>query len=396
MTTLQFVTAASIAIGAAIMAVSALRTKAIRALAKDAAQARSWRTLTALMAFFIAGYVAAIYLVFQAHGRLLELLTGVVFLGGALFVYLVVHVGHATMVDLDRRAAAEHRKAEELRLAGNKLQRALDKLTQSNAELARSNSELEQFAYIASHDLQEPLRKVKAFGALLSDEFGDKVGEDGRMYIDRMDNAAGRMSALIDDLLAFSRVTRRAEPFSEVPLERIAREVVGDLEARIESSGGRVEVGELPTIEARPTQMRQLLQNLIANGLKFRRKDEPPVIRVSGKLLEGEGDNRCEIRVADNGIGFDPKHGERIFGIFQRLHGRSEYEGNGVGLAICHKIVMAHGGTIEAIGELGKGATFAITLPMAQEDAASGAEDDAPPARGGRDHEGDEATTEAG
>ena len=365
MTTLQLVTAICITLGAVILAVSATRTKAIVALARDTSQRRSWRTLTALMVFFIAGYVAAIYLVFQAHGWLLEVVTGVVFLGGALFVYVVVHVGHGTMLDLDRRATTERQKAEELRVAHGELQRAMTKLTQSNVELARSNSELEQFAYIASHDLQEPLRKVKAFGALLADEYGGKLGEEGSMYISRMDNAAGRMSALIDDLLAFSRVTRRSEPFCEVNLKQIATEVVGDLEARIESSGGRVEVGQLPAIEARPTQMRQLLQNLIANALKFRRSEEPPVIDVSATLVDGE-DASCELRVADNGIGFDPKHAERIFGIFQRLHGRSDYEGNGVGLAICQKIVLAHGGSIEALGQPGAGATFVVSLPLTQ------------------------------
>ena len=369
MTGLQVATALCITTGAAIMAVSAARTRAIRKLVRARAQKRSWRTLSVWMLFFIAGYAAALYLVLDAQGSLLEVVTGVVFLGGALFVYLVVRVGHGTMVDLDDRARAEHDKAELLRAARDELERTLEKLTHTNEELARSNGELEQFAYIASHDLQEPLRKVKAFGALLADEFGDKLGEDGGMYVERMGNAAGRMSTLIDDLLAFSRVTRRTEAFCTTDLKRIADEVVVDLEARIASSGGRVEVAELPSVEARPTQIRQLFQNLIANGLKFRRKDEPPLIRLGGRLLNGDGrPPRCEIRVTDNGIGFDPKHGERIFGIFQRLHGRREYEGNGVGLAICQKIALTHGGTIEAIGKPGVGATFVVTLPLAQEE----------------------------
>jgi PAS domain S-box-containing protein len=229
-----------------------------------------------------------------------------------------------------------------------------------NAELERSNRALQDFASVASHDLQEPLRKIQAFGDRLAVRCADQLGEPGRDYLGRITSAAGRMSVLINDLLAFSRVTSKAKPFARVDLNTVAREVVGDLEARVRQTGGRVEVGELPAVEADPTQMRQLLQNLIANGLKFHRKGEPPRVRVSGEAAGGV----YRLTVSDNGIGFDEKYLPRIFDVFQRLHGRDEYEGTGIGLAICRKIVERHGGTITAHSRPGQGATFVVTLPM--------------------------------
>jgi PAS domain S-box-containing protein len=240
------------------------------------------------------------------------------------------------------------------------------------AQLQRSNRELEQFASVASHDLQEPLRKIEAFGDRLASRCADQLGEQGRDYVRRMQASAARMRTLITDLLTFSRVTTQGRPFARVDLGRVAREVVSDLEGRIEQTGGRVEVGELPTIDADPLQVRQLLQNLIGNGLKFHRADEPPVVQVAGTLPpEGpppaRGDGRagpaCRITVEDNGIGFDEKYLDRIFQVFQRLHGRGEYEGTGIGLAVCRKIAERHGGTITARSVPGRGSTFIVTLP---------------------------------
>ena len=178
------------------------------------------------------------------------------------------------------------------------------------------------------------------------------------------------MQRLINDLLSFSRVTTRALPFVPVDLGQLAQEVLADLEARLEQSGGRVEIGALPTIDAEPVQMRQLLQNLIGNALKFHRPDEPPVVRVYAAILPiADGDAAgplCEIVVQDNGIGFDEKYVDRIFAIFQRLHQRGVYEGTGVGLAICRKITERHGGTIVAYSAVGEGARFVVTLPIRQ------------------------------
>jgi signal transduction histidine kinase/CheY-like chemotaxis protein len=237
------------------------------------------------------------------------------------------------------------------------------------AELQRSNRELEQFASVASHDLQEPLRKIQAFGDRLQAKCGETLNEQGREYLERMRSAAARMSTLINDLLAFSRVTTKAQPFAAVDLAAEARQVASDLEGRIQQVGGTVEIGPLPTLHADPMQMRQLLQNLIGNGLKFHRPHEPPRVRVEGRLLDGrEGEERggplCEIAVRDNGIGFEEKYLDRIFQLFQRLHSRSEYEGTGIGLAICRKIVERHGGTITARSAPGQGATFLVTLPV--------------------------------
>ena len=251
------------------------------------------------------------------------------------------------------------------------------KLRQFAAQLEQNNRELQDFAYVASHDLQEPLRKVRAFGDRLNTKYGSKLGTEGRDYLDRMLNAAGRMQTLIEDLLSFSRVATRAQPFVPVDLNRIAREVVSDLEVRIEQVKGRVDLGNLPTLEADATQMRQVLQNLIGNALKFHRKDVPPVVKVRAEILRTSDTERfkrgtvpalaqCRLTVQDNGIGFEEKYLDRIFTVFQRLHGRGEYEGTGVGLAICRKIVLRHGGDITAKSQPGVGAAFIVTLPLAQ------------------------------
>ncbi|MDF5733091.1 MAG: PAS domain-containing protein [Rhizonema sp. PD38] len=241
----------------------------------------------------------------------------------------------------------------------------LEREIKQREELSRSNEELQQFAFVASHDLQEPLRKIKTFGDRLKATCSDAFTEQGRDYLERMQNAARRMQALIEDLLMLSRVTTRAQPFSRVNLTQITHEVLSDLEVLIQQNRGRVEVGELPTIKADPVQMRQLLQNLIGNALKFHRLHEPPVVKVYSQFLRGvDGTELCQIVVEDNGIGFDEKYLDRIFNVFQRLHGRSEYEGTGVGLAICRKIIERHHGRITAKSKPQQGASFIITLPI--------------------------------
>ena len=239
-------------------------------------------------------------------------------------------------------------------------------LKQREKELQRSNADLQHFASIASHDLQEPLRKIEAFGSRLSKNYGDKLDETGEVYLDRMQNAAVRMRTLINDLLAYSRVTTRGNAFVSVNIDQIANEVVGDLQALLEESGGRVELSDLPEIQADPLQMRMLLQNLIANALKFKREDTAPIVKVTAKLLEPEVGStvpNCQIIVSDNGIGFEEEYAERIFGVFQRLHGRDEYEGTGIGLATCRKISERHDGSIKAESIPGEGAMFTVTLP---------------------------------
>ena len=245
--------------------------------------------------------------------------------------------------------------------------RTEENLFQKAAELARSNAELEQFAFVASHDLQEPLRKIQAFGDRLKAKLDQALGPEPREYLDRMQNASARMRTLIDDLLAFSRVIRSAEPFVPVSLTQITKEVIGDLEVRMEKNAARVEVGDLPTIEADATQMRQLMLNLIGNALKFQPLDAQPLVKVQGRTVTSiSGEQFCELTVQDNGIGFEEQYAEKIFVVFQRLHGRGEYEGTGVGLAVCRRITDRHQGTIVAKGKPGGGATFIVTLPVHQ------------------------------
>ena len=242
------------------------------------------------------------------------------------------------------------------------------------AELERSNRELEQFAYIASHDLQEPLRKIRTFGDRLEMKCGSDLDETGRQCVGRMQDAAARMQRLIEGLLTLSRVTTRAQQFEPVDLAAIARDVVTDLEVQIERVEGRVELGNLPTIMADPLQMQQLFQNLIGNALKFHRIDEPPTVKVHGHFLQKREERtgrsnvsteeKCLLCVEDNGIGLEEKYAERIFDVFQRLHPRDVYEGTGVGLAICRKIVERHGGTIHVTSTPGKRTVFEVILPV--------------------------------
>jgi len=240
---------------------------------------------------------------------------------------------------------------------------AQQKLARQAQELARSNAELEQFAYVASHDLQEPLRKVQAFGDRLKTKCGDALGEQGLDYLARMQNAAGRMQVLINDLLTLSRIRTKPQPLTPVNLNAVARAVVSDLEARIEQLGATVEIGDLPTFRADAVQISQLLQNLIGNALKFHRPGEPPVVKVTSTVTRAEK-RCCIIAVEDNGIGFEEKYLGKIFQVFQRLHARNEYEGTGIGLAVCRQIAERHGGSITACSEPGKGAKFIVTLAL--------------------------------
>jgi PAS domain S-box-containing protein len=272
------------------------------------------------------------------------------------------HDGHAVAVSISISPVGERDAQEGAVIIARDIRarkRADEELRDALTRLKQSNRELEDFAYVASHDLQEPLRKIQAFGDLLRSRHAAGLDDQGRDYIERMQSAAKRMQVLINDLLSFSRVTTKAQPFVRVDLGEVAAEVVKDLEVRAHESGGRIDVGPMPVIEADPLQMRQLLQNLAANGLKFHREGVPPVVALQGRVEYGDA---C-ITVSDNGIGFDEKYAERIFTMFERLHARTKYEGTGIGLAICRKIAERHGGEIRAYSTPGEGATFEVTLP---------------------------------
>ncbi len=243
-------------------------------------------------------------------------------------------------------------------------------MLQYTQKLEHSNRELADFAYVASHDLQEPLRKIEAFGERLVNKYSSILPDDGKMFVDRMQNAAGRMRTLINDLLSYSRVTTGAKEFQNVSLSKVLAEVLSDLQIRIEETKATINADQLPTIECEPMQMRQLLQNLLGNALKFRKVDVLPIITVTSEIVpadEKTGIGRhAKLTFADNGIGFDNEFKDKIFTIFQRLHSRTEYEGTGIGLATVRKIVERHGGTINADGQLNIGSKFYVTLPLDQ------------------------------
>jgi PAS domain S-box-containing protein len=274
-----------------------------------------------------------------------------------------------------RGSAVRDRDGTPYRMAGSMTdisdrKAATQQLARQTEELARSNQELEQFAYIASHDLQEPLRKIEAFGDRLKRKYDKTLDEQGHDYLARMQNAAGRMRTLIQDLLSFSRVTTQSRGFATLSLSTILQDVLGDLEVRIQETSAQVIVDPMPTLEADGLQMRQLFQNLIGNALKFQQPGTSPIINIRhSEEPSGEPDQAqsfCCITVSDNGIGFEEKYLDRIFKVFQRLHGRNEYEGTGIGLAVCAKIVERHGGQLTAQSLPGEGATFIVKLPSQQ------------------------------
>lgn len=248
-----------------------------------------------------------------------------------------------------------------------------EELIEKTYALQQSNEELEHFAYIASHDLQEPLRKVRAFGDRLKNVYEDQLDDRGKDYLDRMQNAAERMQILIDDLLKFSRVSRSDRNFEPVRLDKVLEDVIEDLEIEINKRKVELNCPTLPMVNGDAAQLRQLFQNLISNAIKYTPTERTPKIDISCDEMPRDGrisseeENCWRISISDNGIGFDPKYKEQIFVIFQRLHGRSEFSGTGIGLAICQKIVLNHGGIIEADSIPGEGSVFNVYLPKKDE-----------------------------
>ncbi|HEX3043699.1 MAG TPA: ATP-binding protein [Bacillota bacterium] len=239
-------------------------------------------------------------------------------------------------------------------------------LVLQSIDLARSNHDLNEFTYIVSHDLQEPLRKLITFGDRLKVKYKELLSGEGRDYLDRMQSAASRMQTLINDLLTYSRITTQAQPFLKVDLSQIMKEVLSDLKIRIEQTKSIIEFGKLPSIEADENQMRQLFQNLIGNALKFSTPGISPRVQISSSLLSTAGVDHYELTVADNGIGIERECLDKIFGVFQRAHGKDAYEGTGIGLAVCKKIVERHNGSIRVESEPGVGSKFIVRIPVTQ------------------------------
>ena len=235
-------------------------------------------------------------------------------------------------------------------------------------KLEVSNQELQDFASVAAHDLQEPLRKILSFSDRLQAKAKSDLKPDAVDYLDRIQSSALRMRILINDLLTYSRVTTKAQPFDQVDLNKVVSDVVSDLEIQLEQCGGKIEIASLPVIDADATQMRQLFQNIISNALKFTPPDRKPLVTIDAEQVAASrlGQPAYKITITDNGIGFEEKYLDRIFTIFQRLHGRHEYEGTGIGLAVCRKITDRHNGILTATSTPNEGASFIVILPVKQ------------------------------
>jgi signal transduction histidine kinase len=297
---------------------------------------------------------------------------------------IVVMATEVTQQVLARRQLKENeeryrRMAEELAARNEELAISNRNLEEANSLLIRSNESLQRFAYVASHDLQEPLRKIQSFGDMLESQYAGQLGE-GMDFLQRMRLAAGRMSMLIKDLLNFSRVAAQRNSNEPVGLGEVVTQVLDVLELAIAEAGARIQVDALPTVNGDSTQLEQLFQNLIGNALKFRRAGVACHIRISSQPIAYNElppsiiplrRTPCyeRITIADNGIGFDEKYLDRIFQVFQRLHSRPQYPGTGIGLAICEKVVTNHGGVLTASSEPGQGSTFIIYLPALEPSA---------------------------
>ncbi|MGV3558934.1 ATP-binding protein [Larkinella arboricola] len=281
--------------------------------------------------------------------------------------------GFAVNIHAQKIVGQTLQEKEELALAKSKLEQSQRELQATVSELNRSNAELSQFAYVASHDLQEPLRKIQAFGDLLITQYAPKLDESGTDLITRMQSAAVRMKVLVKDLLAYSRLTTQQQPFEALNLNQIFSEVLVDLETSILQKQATIETQDLPVIQGDALQLRQLFQNLLSNALKFSKPGQHPVIQISTSILPASqlpavivpngSPTYAFISITDNGIGFEQKYEDRIFRLFQRLHGLSQYQGTGIGLAICKKVIDNHQGYITVRSQPHHGSTFMIYLP---------------------------------
>jgi light-regulated signal transduction histidine kinase (bacteriophytochrome) len=267
-------------------------------------------------------------------------------------------------IDVTERLDAER--------AVRKLNRTLEgRVAERTADLEERNKELQHFAYIASHDLREPLRKIQSFGDLLQDEAKDGLSEDAGIYVQRMRSAAARMDMLLSDLLAYSRIATHIRPFAPVHLEKVISDVLDDYELKIRDLDAVVDAQVSGALDADESQLRQLVSNLVSNSLTFRRDGVRPHIRVHASIETDRArasEQDCRIVIEDNGIGFDEKYLGRIFEPFERLHGRTDYEGTGMGLAICRRIVQRHRGEITAESVPGEGSRFVVVLPVRQQE----------------------------
>lgn len=286
----------------------------------------------------------------------------------SLLTFAVLLISYS-LLDRELRQRAENET--QLRQYETELQRKI-------RQLEVSNQELERFAFVASHDMQEPLRKIQTFGDLLDQQYPPQVDSNGRIYLNKMLTSADRMSKLIRDLLSFSQLKNQPDAFQRVSVSDVLDRVLLDLEVPVKSTGATITVGPLPTLDAVPSQLEQLLTNLISNALKYARPGVAPLITIHAEQVSGvaypgllASQTYYQLSVADNGIGFNERYLDRIFDVFQRLHAKAQYEGTGIGLAICKRVVAYHSGYITAHSQEGIGTTFIIVLPESQTSLAA-------------------------
>jgi len=279
-------------------------------------------------------------------------------------VFVELYQKTNALLNHERKLLAANRKleqeVEERRLKEEKIRLLNEQLLENNTQLKNTIEELDRFAYVASHDLQEPLRKILVFSDKLQTKYKDSLDSEVSQSLEKISKASARMQSLINDLLKFSRETTVSEDFVSIPLSQLLQDVITDLEIDIEKSSAQVQLHTLPEVWGIPSLIRQLFQNLLSNAIKFRKKDETPQILIYSETWNGL--NR--IIIQDNGIGFDQKYSEEIFMVFKRLHSYHEFEGSGVGLSICKKIIDRHSGAIKAESKIGEGSRFIIELPV--------------------------------
>ncbi|MES2138856.1 MAG: ATP-binding protein [Bacteroidota bacterium] len=333
-----------ISLGAFFMLLAILKTQKLLQLLKAINEKFFlWVVLFILMVSFFLGYLASLFLISEGLKEILVLLTGLVFFFGALFVYIVVRVSSVTI-----HALSKKNKTEEL-----------NKELEKNISLLKiANRELEEFAYVASHDLQEPLRTISNFVGLLDKRYSGKTGDETKLYFNFILAATTKMQNLIKDLLDYSRVGKSIT-FSMVDCNIILKDVIAAMDASIKESNSEIISETLPIIKGNYTQLQQLFQNLISNGIKFRKKNSIPIIKITVE----EKVTEYLFAIEDNGIGIEKQYISKLFVLFQRLHPETEYPGTGIGLAISKKIVALHGGKIWVESKLGEGSIFYFTLP---------------------------------
>jgi signal transduction histidine kinase len=284
-------------------------------------------------------------------------------------VFIELYKKNATLVQQEQKLIAINKNLEneinERKMSEEKVKALNLELLKTIDHLEATNKELDRFAFMASHDLQEPLRKIRLFSDRLAATYNDLLDESGKMYVNRIQNSAERMQALIRDILTFSKVAAEKKIFTKSDLNAILHDVLVQVEDMAKEKQANIIVEDLPSLYVNPALMQPLFYNLLTNALKYSRKDVTPVVRVRSEGKSGSGNpNYCRIFVEDNGIGFEQQYAEQIFGMFTRLHGNSEYDGTGIGLALCKKIVEDHNGFISARSKVNEGSTFIVSLPV--------------------------------